>query len=154
MIRYAEEKDYEEVEALMQQLQRLHIEWRPDIYKEAAKVLAEEDFKELVAERQILIAEKDGATAGFLSFAPKYIQGEKLVSRKVLFVDAIAVDEKYRGQGIGHELFAYLKILVKEQGFDGMELQVNARNEAARRMYEEYGFVEKSINMELKREAF
>lgn len=37
----------------------------------------------------------------------------------------------------------------EENNYDGIELQVNARNTAARRMYEGCGFTEKSINMEL-----
>lgn len=149
MIRYAEERDYPEVENLMQQVHRLHVQWRPDIYKNAETVLTKEEFKMAVAEKQLLIAEKDGTAAGLLLFVERYIQGENLMPKKVLFVDAMAVDEKYRGQGLGHEFFDYLKKLVKEKGFDSIELQVNARNEAARSMYENYGFTEKSINMEL-----
>ena len=69
--------------------------------------------------------------------------------RKVLFVDSMAVDEAYRGKGIGHRLFAFAQQICTEQGYDGFELQVNAKNQAARAMYEKYGFTEKSINMEL-----
>lgn len=42
-----------------------------------------------------------------------------------------------------------LKDLKKEKHFDGIELQVNAKNVAAYEMYKKYGFTEKSINMEL-----
>ena len=38
--------------------------------------------------------------------------------------------------------------LCRERKYDGLELQVNARNAAARAMYEKYGFTEKSVNME------
>ncbi|WP_334306287.1 hypothetical protein [uncultured Acetatifactor sp.] len=38
--------------------------------------------------------------------------------------------------------------LCRERGYDGLELQVNARNAGARAMYEKYGFTEKSVNME------
>lgn len=69
--------------------------------------------------------------------------------RKVMFIDSMAVDEKYRGQGIGHELFAFVRNICGKQGYDGLELQVNAKNTVAKRMYEKYGFTEKSINMEL-----
>jgi len=42
-----------------------------------------------------------------------------------------------------------LKDLKKEKHFDGIELQVNAKNVAAYEMYKKCGFTEKSINMEL-----
>jgi len=51
--------------------------------------------------------------------------------------------------GIGHHFFEMLKNLKKEKHFDGIELQVNAKNVAAYEMYKKYGFTEKSINMEL-----
>ena len=71
------------------------------------------------------------------------------MKRKVLFVDTMAVEEKYRGKGIGTGMFEYLKKVAKERQCDGIELQVNARNTAAKKMYEKCGFTEKSINMEL-----
>lgn len=35
-------------------------------------------------------------------------------------------------------------------GYDAIELQVNAKNRLAYEMYKNYGFTEKSINMEWK----
>ena len=49
----------------------------------------------------------------------------------------------------GHHFFEMLKDLKKEKHFDGIELQVNAKNVAAYEMYKKCGFTEKSINMEL-----
>lgn len=43
-----------------------------------------------------------------------------------------------------------MKQLKAEKGCDTIELQVNARNKKAYEMYRNYGFTEKSINMELK----
>ena len=72
-----------------------------------------------------------------------------MVDRKVMFIDSMGVDEHYRGQGIGRELFAFARNICEEQDYDGLELQVNAKNIAAKKMYEKYGFTEKSVNMEL-----
>ena len=63
-----------------------------------------------------------------------------MVDRKVMFVDSMGADEHYRGQGIGRELFAFARNICEEQDYDGLELQVNAKNIAAKRMYEKYGF--------------
>ena len=59
-------------------------------------------------------------------------------------------DEAYRGKGIGHQFFDKVKQLKAEKGCDTIELQVNAKNKMAYEMYRNYGFTEKSINMELK----
>ena len=46
-------------------------------------------------------------------------------------------------------LFEKVKKIKKKKNLDGIELQVNAKNKAAYEMYCNYGFTEKSINMEL-----
>ena len=48
-----------------------------------------------------------------------------------------------------HLFFDKVMAIKEEEGLDGIELQVNARNAAAREMYRKCGFTEKSINMEL-----
>lgn len=71
------------------------------------------------------------------------------MTKDTIFIDVMAVEKNYRGRGIGHQLFDFVKALVEEKHLDGIELQVNARNVSAKKMYESYGFTEKSINMEL-----
>lgn len=95
------------------------------------------------------MAEKDGEVVGVMSIMLRHVESPTQVTRNVIFVDSLAVDEKHRGQGIGHAFFDFLKMWKEEIGADGMELQVNARNEKAYQMYKDYGFTEKSINMEL-----
>lgn len=150
MVRYAVSEDYTEAEIIMKQVQQLHVQWRPDIYRMTEVVLPEEIFLKAAAEKQFLVAERDGKVVGILSYFIRHVQSNTQVARKVLFIDSMAVDETYRGQGVGHELFDYVGTIVKEQNFDGLELQVNARNKEAKAMYEKYGFTEKSVNMELK----
>ena len=147
--RLAQMGDYEQVESIMHQVQDLHIEWRPDIYKACDVVLAYEEFLSAVGAENLLVAELDDKVVGILLFTYRHVGSDKQVSRDVLFIDAMAVDEAYRGNGIGHQLFDAVKRIAEEKQLDGIELQVNARNARAKEMYESYGFTEKSINMEL-----
>lgn len=149
IIRYAKNDDYEAVENIMKQVQNLHVEWRPDIYKECEVVLPEDAFKKEVEGKTCVVAECDGKVVGLLSFMLRHVESAHQVTRDVLFVDSMAVDEAFRGRGIGHDLFDFAKEIVAERKLDGLELQVNARNEKAMQMYKSYGFTEKSINMEL-----
>ena len=123
--------------------------WRPDIYRACDTVLPQEMFEGMVSAQTMLVAEEGGNILGLLAFTHRHIETPSHVTRDVLFIDSMAVDEKHRGQGIGHQLFAFIRSLVQEKGFDVVELQVNARNHAAYEMYKKYGFIEKSINMEL-----
>lgn len=149
IIRYAKKEDYAEVEKIMKQVQGLHVEWRPDIYKMCDTVLPEEMFYEAVKQETFLVAEAEGQIVGLLAYMHRHIETCNQVTRDVLFIDSMAVDENFRGQGIGHQLFDYIKVIAKEKHFDRIELQVNARNIRAKKMYEDYGFTDKSINMEI-----
>lgn len=149
IIRYAKNEDYIAVENIMKQVQDLHVSWRPDIYKECEVVLPEEAFRSEVEEKTCVVAERDGKVVGLLSFMLRHVESAHQVTRDVLFVDSMAVDEAFRGQGIGHALFDFAKGIVAERKLDGLELQVNARNKKAMQMYKSYGFTEKSINMEI-----
>ena len=148
-IRNAEPDEYQTIETIMKQVQQMHIDWRPDIYKYNETVLPLEIYKQAVNERTFFVAEYDGNVAGILFIIYRHIENTNQVTRNIIFVDSMAVDEKYRGKGIGHAFFDFLKNLKNERGYDGIELQVNAKNKAAYEMYLNYGFTDKSINMEL-----
>lgn len=149
LIRPAEAADYGSVEAIMKEVQQLHIDWRPDIYKAADPVYSREHFENLISRKQLLVAQEDGKVVGILTFLYRHVESDKQVTRDVLFVDDLAVKEEYRGRGIGTALLKTARQKVIDEKLDGLELQVNARNQGARRMYEKLGFTEKSINLEL-----
>lgn len=149
LIRLAEERDYPQIEAIFQQIHRLHTAWRPDIYKPLEPVLSHADFLAHLQRGEALVAELDGEIVGVAIYVTRQIAGAPVVTRKVLFVDSIGVKEGYRGQGIGHFLLDRIRRICEEGQYDGLELQVNARNLAARQMYAAYGFTEKSVNLEL-----
>ena len=148
-IRYAELQDYPQVENIMQQVQDMHVTWRPDIYKRGNVVLPPEVFDKAVQSREFIVAEADGQIVGLLFFMIRHIENSNQVTRDILFIDSMAVAEGYRGQGVGHSLFEFAKQIREQRNLDGIELVVNAQNLEAKAMYEKYGFTEKSINMEL-----
>ena len=149
-IRLAAEQDYDAVERIMKQVQKMHVDWRPDIYIEANPVLPYDRYLAHLEQQEMLVADLDGEAVGLLICLVRHICGGPIREREVLFVDSMAVEERFRGQGIGSKLFDALLQMCRERGYDGLELQVNARNQAARAMYEKYGFTEKSVNMEYK----
>ena len=53
------------------------------------------------------------------------------------------------GRRIGHRLLDECRAIARQRGCCGLELQVNAANARAMKLYREYGFGEKSVNMEL-----
>ena len=148
-IRLAKKADYESVKRIMSQVQVMHAEWRPDIYKHNENLIPQDVFEKILENNTFYVAESDSSVIGVLEIAYRHVESPSHVTRDVIFVDTMAIDENYRGMGIGHKMFDFIKELKQEKNLDGVELQVNARNSAAYEMYKRYGFTEKSINMEL-----
>lgn len=149
-IRNAITNDYGSVIKIISQVQDMHVEWRPDIYKYNDNLIAKEEFEKIVENNTFFVAENENKKiVGVLEIIFRHIESPAHVTRDVIFIDTMAVDEKYRGLGVGHKMFEFLKMMKIEKNMDGIELQVNARNRAAYEMYKKYGFTEKSINMEL-----
>ena len=134
--------DYDSVVRILNQGQALHINWRPDIYKPNDALLPKAVFEEIVKG-------DEGNVIGILELIFRHIESPAQVTRDIVFIDTMAVDEPYRGMGVGHLFFEKVKEIKAKKRLDGIELQVNAKNQAAYEMYCNYGFTEKSINMEL-----
>ncbi len=148
-VRKAEMKDYESVVKIMNQVQQMHVNWRPDIYKLNNSIIPIEIFAKLVEDGTFFVAEADGIVVGIMEIIFRHIETPLHITRDVVFIDSMAVDEKYRGMGIGHLFFEKAKQIKEQKHCDGIELQVNSKNKAAYEMYSKYGFTVKSINMEL-----
>ena len=106
----------------MKEVQQLHVDWRPDIYKPAVTVYPRDYFERLVAEKRLLVAEQDGIVVGLLSFMYRHIASDKQGTRDVIFVDDLAVKAEYRGRGIGTQLLNLMKKKVSDDHLDGLEL--------------------------------
>ncbi len=153
IVRLPRLQDYERVSKIMDQVQQLHVEWRPDVYKPASPLITMDMFEAILEDENWYVAEADGVVVGVLELMKRHVESPAQVMKDVLFISTMAVDEKYRGKGIGHLFFEKVKRLKQEKGYDTIELQVNAKNRLAYEMYRKYGFTEKSINMELKESA-
>ena len=149
-IRTLKIQDYDRFSNIMDQVQKLHVDWRPDVYKPASPLITREMFEQILKSNSWYVAEVDGAVAGVLELIHRHVESPAQVTKDILFISTMAVDEKYRGKGIGHQFFEKVKQIREEKSYDTIELQVNAKNKMAYEMYQNYGFTEKSINMELK----
>lgn len=148
-VRKAVMKDYESVIKIMNQVQQMHVDWRPDIYKFNDSIIPIDKFAKIVEGDTFFVAEADGIVVGIMEIIFRHIETPLHITRNVLFIDSMAVDEKYRGMGIGHLFFEKVKQIKEQKHCNGIELAVNSKNKAAYEMYSKYGFTVKSINMEL-----
>lgn len=88
----------------------------------------------------VLIAEVEGEIVGYLS-------AERGVPNRIKHTAYVVtgVREKYRGYGIGKELFQRLDSWAKENDVTRLELTVICNNIIAKKLYEKNGFVVEGI---------
>ena len=101
--------DYDSVVRILNQGQALHINWRPDIYKPNDALLPKAVFEEIVKGDTFYIAENEGNVIGILELIFRHIESPAQVTRDIVFIDTMAVDEPYRGMGVGHLFFEKIK---------------------------------------------
>lgn len=65
-IRNAKKEDYQAVRKIMNQVQEMHVAWRPDIYKSNENLISEEIFDLMISSGNLYVADVDGTVAGVL----------------------------------------------------------------------------------------
>lgn len=151
-VRRAVEKDIPGILELLVQVDMVHHNGRPDLFKGPA---TKYDAKEL---RQILT---DDETPVFVCVEGERVLGhafcihkqEKenavLTDIKTLYVDDICVDENARGKHVGTMLYEHVHRYAKEKGFYNITLNVWTCNPGAMKFYETLGFLPQKIGMEM-----
>ena len=99
----------------------------------------------MIQTRQIFVAKMQDEIVGYIIFNIKEKSNPSMRYRRQLQIEAICVDDKNRGKGIGRELLKHIKEFGKENNCTDLYLTVNKENENAIKTYEEFGFKVKSI---------
>ena len=151
MIRLATEKDIPKIEELLSQVDLVHHNGRPDIFKIGRKY-SDSELKELLKDtgRPILVSvdENDEVMGYCFCIYQQDINNSVLTDIKTLYIDDLCVDEKLRGNHIGKELYEAAVKLAKENGCYNLTLNVWSCNPSAMKFYEAQGLVPQKIGME------
>jgi ribosomal protein S18 acetylase RimI-like enzyme len=99
-------------------------------------------FRENVDIRDVLVAEVDGAVAGYLRMSqPSPIPA----GDHVLLINGLAVSPDFQRRGVGRALIGAAAAQARERGVRRLRLRVLSHNEAALRLYESTGFVVEGV---------
>jgi len=152
MIRRAKEKDIYKIGDLLSQVDLVHHNGRPDIFKIGRKY-SDEELKELLQDEQrpILVAvnENDEVMGYCFCIYQQHFDNSVLTDIKTLYIDDLCVDEKLRGKHIGRELYEAAVKLAKDNACYNLTLNVWSCNPSAMRFYEACGLIPQKVGMEL-----
>lgn len=145
MVRFAEEKDLDRVNELRRQVNQIHVNARPDVFK-AGFCKELQDFAHVLLTGEnsdILVAEHEGVICGMACV--DYVRKPETpygMARDFYHIQEIAVDASYRRQGVAKELFEFIKEDAKKRLLNKIQLDVWSFNESAIEFYEAVGFHE------------
>ena len=151
MIRRAEEKDIPKIEDLLRQVDMVHHNSRPDIFRVGQKYSAQELEKMLCDENKpilVCVDDSDCVMGYCFCMMIRHVDDPVLTDVKTLYIDDLCVDEKLRGRRIGKELYSAAVSLAREMGCYNLTLNVWSCNPSAMRFYESCGLKPQKIAME------
>ncbi len=151
-VRRAEEKDIDGIMELLVQVDMVHHNGRPDLFKGPATKYTREELAQILKDPQtpvFVYADENDSPAGhaFCMFK-KFENDNVLTDVLTLYIDDICVDEKARGKHVGRALYEHVKDFAKDSGCYNITLNVWNCNPGAMRFYESLGLVPQKVCME------
>ncbi|MBR4458827.1 MAG: GNAT family N-acetyltransferase [Clostridia bacterium] len=152
-IRFAREEDLDQVNVLRKQVNDVHVEGKPEVFKPGFCDELRDYIHVIFADprQKIVVADDGGAVCGFavLNHITRP-ENPFMYVRDFLDIDEFAVDEEHRRQGIATAMIRFIRNYAREQGFSRVELNMWEFNQGALAFYEAAGFTTYRRYMEMK----
>lgn len=143
MVRLATDADLERINELRQQVNRLHVEGRPDIFRPGFCDELRDRARTLLSSpgHDILVCEREGAICG-MACVDYVVKPESPYGREQRFyhVEELGVDAAWRRQGVARELTDFMRADARRRGLDRIVLDVWEFNDEALVFYDAMGF--------------
>lgn len=152
-VRKAQIKDIPRIMELLIQVDMVHHNGRPDIFKGPATKYNEDQLEKIINESTtpvFVCVDEDDRAIGHAFCIHKQVKDDNVLTDiKTLYIDDICVDEEARGKHVGTALYEHVLNYAKEEGFYNVTLNVWSCNPGAVKFYESLGFVPQKIGMEI-----
>lgn len=151
MVRKATENDIPALLALLEQVNLVHHEGRPDLFRRVSKYDADA-LRQILRNPDTPIFVYEDVTGAVLGHAMCQIErvvcDRLLYDRTTLSIDDFCVDRDARHKGVGSAIYAYTEAYARSIGCYNVTLTVWAFNRNASSFYERCGMVPQSVRME------
>ena len=152
LIRFAKENELDRINELRRQVNDLHVEGKPEVFKKGFNEELQNFIKVIWddPEQEIVVADSDGIICGF-AVIHHICKPETpfMYDRDFLDIDEFCVDKAYRRQGIASQMIEFIREYAREKGFHRIELNMWEFNQDALAFYEAAGFTTYRRYMEL-----
>lgn len=151
-VRFAQEKDLPRIHTLLEQVNLVHHQGRPDLFKLGRKY-TDEQLLAIIGDRgrPILVAadETDQVLGYAFCIFQQHVDDNIMTDIRTLYIDDLCVDETLRGRHIGKTLYDAVLAFAREQGCYNVTLNVWSCNPSAMKFYEAQGLKPQKVGMEV-----
>ena len=152
MVRRANKNDIPRILELLVQVDMVHHNGRPDIFKGPVTKYNAAELEEIIADDEtpvfVFADENDKVLGHAFCIHKQELNNNVLTDIKTLYIDDICVDETARGKHVGKTLYESVIEYAKENGFYNVTLNVWSCNPGALKFYEAMGLKPQKIGME------
>lgn len=151
MIRKATINDIGRIIELLHQVDMVHHELRPDLFKPNTTKYDEQELENLLAdENKPVFVYEDGEVLGHAFCMVTEVKDDKLLQDiKTLYIDDICVHENARGKHVGKSLYEFVRDYARSIGCYSITLNVWEGNVPASSFYKEMGMHVQKTTMEV-----
>lgn len=150
MLELASPAQREAVNALARQVHDPHVSWRPDLYESMEELYPEGRFLDHIRNRELYVVQLEGMVVGYVLVKIREVNGPGRVSRRVMMLKEICVDDHLRNHGIGTEMVSDVRVLAKAFRCTDLQLNVYPQNDEGVAFWQKCGFTIQTIQMQRK----
>ena len=151
-IRRAKKEDIPGILELLLQVDMVHHNGRPDIFKGPATKYNASQLEQIIPDDRlpvfVCVDENEKVLGHAFCVHKQEIDNSVLTDIKTLYIDDICVDENARGRGVGRALYEYVTEYASTNMYYNITLNVWSCNPGAQKFYEAMGLKPQKIGME------
>ena len=151
MIRQANTTDIKSIIRLLHQVNMVHHEIRPDLFKPNTTKYDEQELEALLCnpDKPVFVFD-DGGVLGYAFCQVTEIKDNPLLQDiRTLYIDDICIDENARGRHIGKSLFDHVRQYAQSINCNNITLNVWEGNNPALSFYRKMGMQVQKTTMEI-----
>ena len=151
-VRPAAERDIPAIMTLLVQVNMVHHNGRPDLFKGPTTKYTEAELQAILSDDAtpvFVCVDESDRVLGHGFCVMQHSGGQLMEEHDTLYIDDICVDESARGLGMGRALYEHILAHARERGCYNVTLNVWSCNSGAMIFYEKLGLVPYKVGMEV-----
>jgi isopentenyl-diphosphate delta-isomerase type 1 len=152
-LRRAEPQDIPAILKLLIQVNMVHHNGRPDLFKGPTTKYTGSELEQILRNDEtpvFVCVDENGAVLGHGFCVMQHAGGQLMVEHDTLYIDDICVDGNARSRGVGRALYNHILAYAREKGCYNVTLNVWTCNPRAMEFYRKLGMEPYKTGMEVK----